>query len=134
MNSAENISYEGVLKIIGQWPAAQQIALRSVELHRCAEELGAGDAFARCTRIRLTRARELPAQRHRRQMACRKLRSVVAVKRTVCAQHAAEVARAHTQAARDHVNSANGISRRHIEYRLRCGVVLVQTEFVIHRR
>ena len=26
MNSAENISYEGVLKIIGQWPAAQQIA------------------------------------------------------------------------------------------------------------
>lgn len=27
MNATENISYEGVLKIVGQWPVAQQIAL-----------------------------------------------------------------------------------------------------------
>lgn len=27
MNATENISYEGVLKIVSQWPAAQQMAL-----------------------------------------------------------------------------------------------------------
>lgn len=27
MNHTENISYEGVLKIVSQWPTAQQIAL-----------------------------------------------------------------------------------------------------------
>src|SRR6185436_19848162 len=112
--------------------AAQQIVLARIKLHSRSKQFFARHAIAGCYCIGRIRASEFPTQSPRYKMSCRKLQCVSSVKRAVAAQRAAEIARAHPQAAVDNVNRTDNVASRNVYLCLRHGLVFVQTELVVH--